>query len=96
LPKSQDNLSEAGMHNRQGRRAKKACGGGAPPRDVKNEDRSGNVYENKGQEDNLPDAKDDICAWLNTILHKNTRILPELLALLQLLGIGEATRYFKM
>ena len=36
---------------------------------------SGNVYENKGSSDNLPDTKDDICAWSHAILHKNTRIL---------------------
>jgi hypothetical protein len=34
----------------------------APLKDVKNEDRSGNVYENKGSNDNLPDANDDISA----------------------------------
>jgi hypothetical protein len=35
------------------------------------------VYENKGQNDNLPDTKDDISAWLNAILHRNTRIFWE-------------------
>jgi len=51
-------------------------------KDVKNEDRSGNVYENKGPEDNLPDTKDDISAWLHVILHRKTRILRKPSALL--------------
>ena len=51
--------------------------GGEPstPKDVKNEGRSGNVYENKGPSDTLPDTKGDICARLHVILHGNTRIL---------------------
>ena len=57
--------------------------GGNPsnPKDVKNEGRSGNVYENKGPYDSLPDIKDDICAWLEAVLHKCTRILQKLSAL---------------
>jgi len=35
------------------------------------------VYENKGTNDNLPDTKDDISAWLYAILHKKGRILRE-------------------
>ena len=46
-------------------------------KDVKNEGRSGNVYENKGPSDNLPDTKDDISAWSDIILHRKTRILQE-------------------
>jgi hypothetical protein len=57
-----------------------------PHKDVKNEDRSGNVYENKGPDDNLPDRKGDICAWSHAILHKNTRILWEPSAFLPFFG----------
>ena len=46
-----------------------------PIKMLKNEGRSGNVYENKGPCDNLPDTKDDISAWLHAILHRNARIL---------------------
>jgi len=53
-------------------------------KDVKNEDRSGNVYENKGPKDNLPDTKDDISAWLNANLHKNTHNSQDPTALLRL------------
>ncbi len=42
---------------------------------------SGNVYENKGPNDNVPDTKYDISAWLNGILHKDTRVLQKLTAL---------------
>ena len=51
---------------------------------LKMKERSGNVYENKGPDDNFPDTKDDISAWLHAILHKNTRILQEPSALLPL------------
>jgi len=44
------------------------------PKDVKYEGRSGNLYENKGPCDNLPDTNGDICARLHAILHKNARI----------------------
>ena len=43
-------------------------------KDVKNEGRSGNVYENKGPRDKMSDTKDDISAWLQDILHKNTGV----------------------
>ena len=46
-------------------------------RDVKNEGTSGDVYENKGQEDNLPDTKGDISAELHGILHRSKRTLWE-------------------
>jgi hypothetical protein len=51
---------------------------------LKNEGTSGDVYENKGEDDNLPDTKDDICAWLHAILLKDTRILQKPSALLSL------------
>ena len=66
----------------RGRGRKVARGARAPLKDVKNEGRSGNVYENKGPCDNLPDTKDDISARLHAILHKNTRILQKPSALL--------------
>jgi hypothetical protein len=57
-------------------KAKSRTGGAqAAYKDVKNEGRSGNVYENKGRCDKLPDTKDDISAWLHAILHRKTRIL---------------------
>jgi hypothetical protein len=65
-------------------------------KDVKNEDRSGNVYENKGPLDNLPDTKGDISARLEGILQRNTRILWEPSAFLPLFGLGERTGRFKM
>jgi hypothetical protein len=43
-----------------------------PQKDVKNEGRSGKVYENKGSHDKMPDKKSDICARLNPVLQKNT------------------------
>jgi hypothetical protein len=43
-----------------------------PPKDVKNEGRSGKVYENKGSPDKMPDEKSGICAQLNPVLQKIT------------------------
>jgi hypothetical protein len=43
-----------------------------PPKDVKNEGRSGNVYENKGPDDKLPDEVSGFCAQLRPILQKTT------------------------
>ena len=43
----------------------------------------------KDQDDNLPDTKDDICAWLHAILHRNTCILRQPSALLPLFGALE-------
>ena len=45
---------------------------GAPPpqKDVKNEDRSGNVYENKGPIDRLSETMSGICARLKPFLQK--------------------------
>jgi len=47
---------------------------GAPPplKDVKNEGRSGNVYENKGSCDQLSESISGICARLKLILQKMT------------------------
>ena len=56
-------------------RTKSHAGGPATPKDVKNEGRSGNVYENKGSSDTMTDNISGFCAWLHAILHKNTRIL---------------------
>ena len=53
---------------------------GAPAahKDVKNEGRSGNVYENKEPGDNLPDTKDDISRQLHAILHGSYTYPPEI------------------
>ena len=52
----------------RGVEGKKTAGGNpSTPKDVKNEGRSGNVYENKGPYDISPDRKGDICAWLYAI-----------------------------
>ena len=48
--------------------------GGLTPKDVKNEDRSGNVYENKGPDDKMPDEKSDISAGLTPILQKKAAL----------------------
>jgi len=48
--------------------------GGLTPRDVKNEDRSGNVYENKGSDDKMPDEKSDTSAGLMPILQKKAEL----------------------
>jgi len=71
-----------GSRNRRGDGQKVLRKDRAPLKDVKNEGRSGNVYENKGQDDKLPDTKDDICAWLHAILHINTLILQKPWAIL--------------
>ena len=68
----------------------------APLKDVKNEDRSGNVYENKGPHDNLPDRKGDICAWLHAILYRNTRILQEPSSFCHVSSAGKRTGGSKM
>jgi len=69
-------------------RTKSHAGGPATPKDVKKEDRSGNVYENKGSPDNLPDRKHDICAWLNAILQESARMLRKPSALLSQFALG--------
>jgi len=67
---------------RRARGRKVARGEPAAPKDVKYEGRSGNVYENKGSNDDLPDRKHDICAWLHAILQESARILRKPSALL--------------
>src|SRR5208283_2550531 len=53
----------------------KVTNGEPPPqKDVKNEGRSGNVYENKGSNDKLSDTVSGICARLKPILQKNSRL----------------------
>ena len=46
------------------------CGNHSTPKDVKNEGRSGKVYENKGVMDKMPETMSDICAWLKPLLQK--------------------------
>ena len=84
MRRPQDKLSDAEESQSSRRRGKSRAGERATLKDVKNEGRSGNVYENKGTNDNLPDTKDDISAWLHAILHKNTRILRKPSAFLRL------------
>jgi hypothetical protein len=48
--------------------------GGQDPKDVKYEDRSGNVYENKGSNDTLPDNYSSFNAWSAPFLQKWTKI----------------------
>jgi hypothetical protein len=73
IPRRRGQIAEPGG-------SKCRTGRASPLKDVKNEGRSGNVYENKGSGDTLPDTKDDISARLHVILHKNTRILQKLMA----------------
>jgi len=49
-----------------------AAWGAAPPKDVKNADRPGYMYENKGTNDKMTDAKDDIFTQSARILQKLT------------------------
>jgi hypothetical protein len=48
--------------------------GGLTPKDVKNEGRSGNVYENKGLDDKMPDEKSDTSAGSMPILQKKAEL----------------------
>jgi flagellar biosynthesis/type III secretory pathway chaperone len=48
--------------------------GGLTRKDVKNEGRSGNVYENKGSHDNLSEDNSDISAGLMPILQKKAEL----------------------
>jgi hypothetical protein len=77
-------VEDSQQPKRRGRGRRSARGEPSTLKDVKNEGRSGNVYENKEPCDKLPDTKEDISAWLNVILHKNTGILQEPTALLPL------------
>ena len=51
-------------------RTKSHAGEPATPKDVKNEGRSGNVYENKGSDDQLSESFSGICARSKLILQK--------------------------
>jgi hypothetical protein len=48
--------------------------GGLAPKNMKNEDRSGNVDENKGSDDKMPDEKSDTSAGLMPILQKKAEL----------------------
>jgi hypothetical protein len=48
--------------------------GGLAPKNMKNEDRSGNVYENKGSDDKMPDEKSDTSAGLMPSLQKKAEL----------------------
>jgi len=63
-------------------RGRKVARGASTSRDVKNGTTSGDVHENKGQHDNLPDTNDDISTQLHAILHSSTCILQKPSALL--------------
>jgi hypothetical protein len=52
---------------------KSHSGGPPPPKSIKNEGRSGNVYENKGLNDKLTEIMPDICARSEPILQKIKR-----------------------
>ena len=45
-------------------------GNHSTPKDVKNDDRSGKVYENKGTSDKMSEIISDICARLKPFLQK--------------------------
>src|ERR1017187_7591794 len=47
--------------------------GGLSPKDVKNDDRPGNVYENKGASDELSEKHSGKSAWSVSILQKKPR-----------------------
>jgi len=48
--------------------------GGTTHKDVKNEGRSGNVYENKGRHNTMTDDYSGFCAWSAPFLQKLTKI----------------------
>ena len=74
---------------RRGRGGRISARGAVTLKDVKHEDRSGNVYENKGSCDNFTDTKDDIYARLNAILHESACILWQSAAFLSLFELSE-------
>ena len=74
----------------------KVRNGAETRRNVKNGTTSGDVLENKGQHDNLPDTKDDISARLHAILHGNTRILQKPSALMSQFERWERTQRSQM
>jgi hypothetical protein len=55
-------------------RGKSRGGGSSTHKDVKNEDRSGNVYENKGSTDMMTDNYSGFCAWFASFSRKWTEI----------------------
>jgi len=63
------------------RRGKRRAGNPAH-KDVKNEGRTDYVYGNKGPNDNMPDKKDYISAYLEALLNRSTHISAETLGLL--------------
>ena len=73
--KMPDKSSGAGEAKSSMWRGKSRAGERATQKDVKNDDRSGNVYENKGAHDKMPDTKGDISAQSHAILQRNRRIL---------------------
>ena len=76
---------------RRGRGRKITRGSHYAHKDVKNEGRSGNVYENKGPNDTMTDNISGFCAWLHTILHKNARILQKPSSFCHLWSAGKRT-----
>ena len=54
--------------------AKSSRRGTRKHKDVRNEDRSGNVYENKGSTDTMTENYSDFCAGLASFLQKWTAI----------------------
>ena len=85
-------VEDSQQSKRRGKGRKVTRGELSTLKDVKNEGRSGNVYENKGLSDNLPDTKDDICARLHAILQRNARILQKSSALLPLFELCRMSR----
>ena len=73
--KTEDKSSDGWQVRMSNDRTRSRAGDGAPLKDVKYEGRSGNVYENKGRDDSLPDTEGDISAQLHAILHRSSRIL---------------------
>jgi hypothetical protein len=53
-------------------------GAGGMPKDVKNEGRSGDMYENKGDGDKMPNHNSGICARSNTRCMQMDEILSAL------------------
>ena len=65
-------LGWSGTHNKPHVVAEeeKSLGEAADHKDVKNEGRSGNVYENKGSNDTMTDNYSGFCAWSAPFLQK--------------------------
>ena len=72
MRRPQANLSDVRQSQASTRRERNRAAERAHLKDVKNQGRSGNVYENKGSNDNVPEKKDDIsylCAPFYTQIH---------------------------